>query len=56
MHDLLSNYYPILIFMALSAVITLAIMVVPAFIAPHNPDPEKTLPMSAVLKPLTMLA
>lgn len=41
MQDLLASYYPILIFMALSAVITLALMVVPAIIAPHSPDSEK---------------
>ena len=44
MDDLLVNYYPILIFMALSAVITLAILVAPVFIAPSNPDPEKNAP------------
>ena len=44
MQDLLSNYYPILIFMALAAVITLALMVVPLFAAPHNPDSETNAP------------
>ncbi len=41
MQDLLTSYYPILIFMGLSAVITLALMVVPALIAPTAPDPDK---------------
>ena len=54
MHDLLSSYYPILIFMALAAFITLALLVAPFLVAPNNPDPEKTAPMSAVLMRLTM--
>ena len=44
MHDLLVSYYPILIFMGLSAVITAALLVVPALVAPSNPDPEKNAP------------
>jgi NADH-quinone oxidoreductase subunit A len=44
MQDLLASYFPILIFMALSAIITLAIMVIPVFAAPYAPDPEKLAP------------
>ena len=44
MEDLLVNYYPILIFMALSAVVTLALLFAPVLIAPSNPDPEKNAP------------
>jgi NADH-quinone oxidoreductase subunit A len=44
MHDLLSSYYPILIFMALAAFITLALLVAPLLVAPYNPDPEKNSP------------
>ncbi len=44
MQDLPSDYYPILIFMALSAVITLALLSVPMLIAPSHPDPEKNAP------------
>lgn len=44
MQDMLVNYYPILIFMALSAVITLALLVAPFIVAPSNPDPEKNGP------------
>ena len=44
MHDLLVSYYPILIFMGLSAVITAALLLVPALVAPSNPDPEKNAP------------
>lgn len=44
MQDLLSSYYPILIFMALAAFITLALLVAPFLVAPSNPDPEKNSP------------
>ena len=44
MQDLLITYYPILIFMALAAVITLAILFAPFFVAPSNPDAEKNAP------------
>ena len=44
MHDLLDSYYPILIFMGLSAVITAALLLVPALVAPSHPDPEKNAP------------
>ena len=44
MHDLLIDYYPILIFMGLAAVITLGLMVVPLLVAPSNPDSEKNAP------------
>lgn len=44
MNDLLVNYYPILIFMGLSAVITAALLLVPALVAPSNPYSEKNAP------------
>jgi len=44
MQELLADYFPILIFMALSAVISLALLVVPMIIAPSSPDPEKLAP------------
>ncbi len=44
MQELLASYFPILIFMALAAVITLAILFVPMVIAPSSPDPEKLAP------------
>ena len=44
MNDLLVNYYPILIFMGLSAVITAALLLVPALVAPSNPYTEKNAP------------
>ncbi len=44
MQDLLSSYYPILIFMTLAGVITMTLMVVPVLIAPSHPDPEKNAP------------
>ena len=44
MQELLSSYYPILIFMALSALITLALIFVPMLVAPSSPDPEKNAP------------
>ncbi len=42
--ELSASYYPILIFMALAASITIGLMAVPFFIAPHAPDPEKNAP------------
>jgi NADH-quinone oxidoreductase subunit A len=44
MHDLLSTYFPILIFMALAAIVTGALLVVPIIVAPNSPDPEKLAP------------
>ncbi len=44
MQDLLLSYLPILIFMGLSALITLLLLVVPALVAPTDPDPEKLSP------------
>ncbi len=44
MQDFLANYYPILIFMGLSAIITFALMIVPFLVAPHAPDAEKLSP------------
>ena len=41
MTDLLSDYLPIIIFLGLSAVIGLALLVVPFLVAVKNPDPEK---------------
>ena len=41
MEQLLSEYLPIVIFLGLSAVIALALLVVPFVIAPSIPDPEK---------------
>jgi len=41
MEQLLSEYLPIVIFLGLSAVISIALLVVPFVIAPSNPDPEK---------------
>jgi NADH-quinone oxidoreductase subunit A len=41
MNDMLSNYLPIIIFIALSGVIGLALLVAPFIIAHKNPDPEK---------------
>jgi len=41
MEELLSEYLPIVIFLGLSAVIALALLVVPFVIAPSDPDPEK---------------
>ncbi|MHA1548905.1 MAG: NADH-quinone oxidoreductase subunit A [Alphaproteobacteria bacterium] len=41
MQELLSNYLPIMIFMALAAVIGLSLLVAPFFVAIKNPDPEK---------------
>ena len=41
MTDLLSDYLPIAIFMAIAAGICLALMAAPILIAVRNPDPEK---------------
>ncbi|MEQ9520003.1 MAG: NADH-quinone oxidoreductase subunit A [Parvibaculum sp.] len=41
MEELLSEYLPIVIFLGLAAVISLALLIVPFVIAPSNPDPEK---------------
>src|SRR5262245_11955186 len=41
MNELLSNYLPIVIFVGLAAVIGLALMVAPFFVAYKKPDPEK---------------
>ena len=48
MQELLSNYYPILIFMGLSALITLALIFVPMLVAPSSPDPEKNAPYDKI--------
>jgi NADH-quinone oxidoreductase subunit A len=41
MTDLLKDYLPIVIFMAVAAGIGLALMIAPILIAVRNPDPEK---------------
>ena len=41
MEQLLSEYLPIVIFLGLAAVISIALLIVPFVIAPSNPDPEK---------------
>lgn len=41
MEQLLTEYLPIVIFLGLSAVISIALLIVPFVIAPSNPDPEK---------------
>ena len=41
MEELLSEYLPIVIFLGLAAVISLALLIVPFVIAPSKPDPEK---------------
>jgi NADH-quinone oxidoreductase subunit A len=41
MEQLLSEYLPIVIFLGLSAVIAIALLIVPFVIAPTDPDPEK---------------
>ncbi len=41
MEQLLSEYLPIVIFLGLSIVISVALVIVPFVIAPSNPDPEK---------------
>ena len=44
MQALLTEYMPILIFMGLAAVITLALLVVPLLATPSDPDTEKLSP------------
>ena len=44
MQALLTEYMPILIFMGLAAIVTLALLVVPLLVAPSNPDAEKLSP------------
>ncbi len=44
MQEFLANYFPILIFMGLAAVMTFAIMVVPFLVAPGEPDENKNAP------------
>ena len=44
MQALLTEYMPILIFMGLAAVVTLALLVVPLLVAPSDPDAEKLSP------------
>ena len=41
MPSLLSSYLPLVIFMALSGVIGLALLIAPFIVAYKNPDPEK---------------
>jgi NADH-quinone oxidoreductase subunit A len=41
MQNLLLEYLPILIFIAIAIVISVALVAVPLLIAPSNPDPEK---------------
>ncbi len=41
MEQLLSEYLPIVIFLGLAAIISIALLIVPFVIAPSNPDPEK---------------
>jgi len=41
MNEMLSEYLPIILFLALSGVIALALLVAPFIIAVKNPDPEK---------------
>jgi NADH-quinone oxidoreductase subunit A len=41
MTDLLKEYLPLVIFFGVSAVIGLALLVVPFLVAPKDPDPEK---------------
>ena len=41
MQALLTEYMPILIFMGLAAIVTLALLVVPLLVAPSDPDTEK---------------
>lgn len=44
MQALLTEYMPILIFMGLAAIVTLALLVVPLLVAPSDPDAEKLSP------------
>ena len=41
MSQLLQAYLPLVIFIGIAFVISTALLVVPFFIAPNNPDPEK---------------
>lgn len=41
MEQLLSEYLPIVIFLGLAAIVSIALLIVPFVIAPSNPDPEK---------------
>ncbi len=41
MTDILLDYLPIVIFLGLSGILALVLMVLPFFIAPSKPDPEK---------------
>ncbi len=41
MNELLLDYLPVIVFIALSAIIGLALLVAPFIIAVKNPDPEK---------------
>ncbi len=41
MEKLLLEYLPILIFIAIGAAITIALVIVPYVVAPKSPDPEK---------------
>ncbi len=41
MQDLVSDYLPIVIFLAIALAIGLALMIAPILIAVRNPDPEK---------------
>jgi NADH:ubiquinone oxidoreductase subunit 3 (chain A) len=41
MEKLLIEYLPILIFIAVGAAITIALVIVPYLVAPKSPDPEK---------------
>ena len=44
MQALLTEYMPILIFMGLAAIVTLALLVFPLLVAPSDPDTEKLSP------------
>ncbi len=44
MQELLSDYFPVLIFMTLAAIITFALLFIPILIAPSDPDSEKLSP------------
>jgi NADH-quinone oxidoreductase subunit A len=41
MNDILVEYLPILIFLAISGVLATVLLVIPLVLAPNNPDPEK---------------
>jgi NADH-quinone oxidoreductase subunit A len=41
MQDLLLSYLPLILFIGISAVIGLALLVLPFIVAPSSPDPEK---------------